>query len=52
MIKRYLTINEINSLFINIENLLPSYLDNDLKKNILYNIVSPLKDEFSKVLVY
>lgn len=52
MIKRHLTINEINSLFINVENLLPSYLDNDLKKNILYNIVSPLKDEFSKVLVY
>jgi DNA-directed RNA polymerase beta' subunit len=52
MTKRHLTIDEINSLFINIESLLPSYLDKDLKNSILHNIVSPLKDEFSKVLIY
>jgi len=52
MTKRHLTIDEINSLFINIESLLPSYLDKDLKNSILHNILSPLKDEFSKVLVY
>ena len=52
MTKRHLTIDEINSLFFNIDSLLPSYLDKDLKTSILHNIVSPLKDEFSKILIY
>jgi len=52
MTKRHLTIDEINSLFVNIDSLLPSYLDKDLKNSILHNIVSPLKDEFSKILIY
>jgi DNA-directed RNA polymerase beta' subunit len=52
MSKRYLTNEEIELLFINIKDLLPSYLDIELRQHIISNIVSPLKKEFSEMLVY